>query len=93
MYVLIQQLQNDKATEILVFPNPTANVLQLQLNKNYNSMQVQIINALGQIVKQYTNLSTQNQNLQIPVQALANGNYWLHLQGDGEKQVLQFVKQ
>ncbi len=92
-YSNIQQLQNDKATEILVFPNPTANVLQLQLNKNYNSMQVQIINALGQIVKQYTNLSPQNQTLQIPVKALAYGNYWLHLQGDGEKQVLQFVKQ
>ncbi len=92
-YSNIQQLQNDKATEILVFPNPTANVLQLQLNKNYTSMNVQIVNALGQVVKQYTNLSTQNQTLQIPVKALANGNYWLHLQGDGEKQVLQFVKQ
>jgi hypothetical protein len=86
-------LDNDKATEILIFPNPTTDVLQLQLNKNYSSMNVQIVNALGQIVKQYSKLSTQNQSIQIPVKELAAGNYWLQLQGDGEKQVLQFVKQ
>jgi Secretion system C-terminal sorting domain/FG-GAP repeat/FG-GAP-like repeat len=92
-YSNIQQLQNDKATEILVFPNPTADVLQLQLNKNYSSMNVQIVNALGQVVKQYNKLSTQNQLIQIAVKELAAGNYWLQLQSDGDKQVLQFVKQ
>jgi hypothetical protein len=29
----------------------------------------------------------------IPVQNLAAGKYWLHLQSGSEKQVLQFVKQ
>ncbi|MBP6432301.1 MAG: T9SS type A sorting domain-containing protein, partial [Ferruginibacter sp.] len=92
-YSNIQRLDNDKVTEILVFPNPTTDVLSLQLNKNYGSMNVQIVNALGQVVKQYNKLSTQNQTVQIPVKGLASGNYWLQLQGDGEKQVLQFVKQ
>ena len=51
-YSNIQQLQNDKATEILVFPNPTTDVLQLQLNKAFDKMNVQIINSTGQMVKQ-----------------------------------------
>jgi hypothetical protein len=92
-YSNIQRLDNDKATEILVFPNPTTDILQLQLNKNYSSINMQIVNALGQVVKQFSKLSTQNQTIQIPVKDLASGNYWLQLQGDGDRQVLQFVKQ
>ena len=34
-----------------------------------------------------------NQIITIPVQNLAAGKYWLHLQAGNEKQVLQFVKQ
>jgi hypothetical protein len=92
-YSNIQQLQHNKVTEIVVFPNPTTDILQLQLNKNYSSMNVQIVNAAGQIIKQYNKLSTQNQLIHISVKELASGNYWLHLQGDGEIQVLQFFKQ
>ena len=91
-YSNIQQLQNDKATEILVFPNPTTDVLQLQLNKVYGKMNVQIINSSGQMVKQLL-LSAANQTITIPVQNLAAGKYWLHLQSADEKQVLQFMKQ
>ena len=88
----MQQLQNDKAAEILVFPNPTTDVLQLQLNKTFDKMNVQIINSSGQIVKQMV-LPASNQTITIPVQNLATGKYWLHLQSADEKQVLQFVKQ
>jgi hypothetical protein len=91
-YSNIQQLQNNGATEILVFPNPTTDVLQLQLNKAYDKMNVQVVNAAGQVVKQFR-LSASNQTISIPVQNLAAGQYWLRLQGGGEKQVLQFVKQ
>jgi hypothetical protein len=90
-YSNIQQLQYDKATEILVFPNPTTDVLQLQLNKAYNKMNVQVFNASGQLVKQLI-VPASNQTITIPVQTLATGKYWLHLQSGGEKQVLQFVK-
>jgi len=88
----IQQLQNNTATEILVFPNPTTNVLQLQLNKAFDKMNVQIINRTGQMVKQMV-LPASTQIITIPVHNLAAGKYWLHLQSGGEKQVLQFIKQ
>ncbi len=91
-YSNIQQLSNDKATEILVFPNPTTDVLQLQLNKAYDKMNVRIFNASGQLVKQMQ-LPASNQIITIPVQHLAAGKYWLHLQSASDKQVLQFVKQ
>ena len=66
--------------------------LQLQLNKVYDKMNVQVLNSNGQIVKQFM-LSASNQTVSIPVQNLAAGQYWLRLQSGEEKQVLQFVKQ
>ena len=92
-YSNIQQLQNNGATEILVFPNPATDVLQLQLNSSFDKMNVQIINSAGQTVKQLNNLSTSNQTITIPVQNLPAGQYWLRLQSGSEKQVLQFVKE
>lgn len=92
-YSNIQMLQTNSTTEIMVFPNPATNVLQLQLNNNYATMQVQIINSAGQVVKQYPNMPAGNQVLQIPVSALASGTYFLYLQSGSEKQVLQFVKE
>ena len=91
-YSNMQHLRNDKATEILVFPNPTTDVLQLQLNKSYDKMNVQIFNNTGQLVKKLT-IPTSNQTVTIHVQNLPGGKYWLHLQGNSEKQVLQFIKQ
>jgi Secretion system C-terminal sorting domain len=84
--------QNDKATEILVFPNPTTDKLQIQFNKWYDKMNVQIINSAGQTVKQFFGLSVSGQTLSIPVRNLPAGRYWLKLQSGGEKQTLQFVK-
>ncbi len=91
-YSNIQQLQHNGSTEIMVFPNPTTDVLQLQLNKSFDKMNVQVINSSGQLVKQIQFGAT-GQTISIPVQNLAPGKYWLHLQGGDEKQVLQFVKQ
>jgi hypothetical protein len=92
-YSNIQLLQSNLATEIVVFPNPATNLLQLRLNNTYEKINVQIMNGAGQVVKQYTNLSAVNQLLQIPVSTLASGTYFLYLQSGSEKQVLQFAKE
>jgi hypothetical protein len=89
----MQLLQDNAATEIFVFPNPTTDALQLQLNGNYTVMNVKIVNTSGQTVKQFGNLTVSGQTLKIPVSNLPAGNYWLYLQSGSEKQVLQFVKQ
>jgi hypothetical protein len=94
-YSNIQQLDSDMATEIVVFPNPTTNFISLQLNKNYSKVNVQIINALGQVVKQYNNPTIQNQLLKLSVNDLKTGVYWLSLYetDNGNKQTIQFFKQ
>ncbi|MBL7700929.1 MAG: FG-GAP repeat protein [Ferruginibacter sp.] len=92
-YSNMQYLQNDKATEILVFPNPTTDKLQFQFNKWYHKMNVQVINSAGQMIKQFTRLPVSGQTLSIPVHDLPAGQYWLTLQSGDEKQLLQFVKQ
>ena len=92
-YSNIQQLQNDKATEILVFPNPTTDRLRFQFNKWYAKMDVQVINSAGQTVQQYSGLPVAGQTLTLPVQDLPAGRYWIRLQSGDEKQLLQFVKQ
>jgi hypothetical protein len=92
-YSNIQLLQNHTATEIVVFPNPTAHVLQLQLNNTYNKMNVRIINSAGQVAKQFTIVAAGSRTIQIPVDNLTGGTYFLYLQSGSEKQVLQFVKE
>ncbi len=91
-YSNIQLLQNNTTTEILVFPNPTTDILQLQLNRAYDNMKVQVVNSAGQVVKQVSASGT-NQTIKIPVSGLASGVYFLYLQSGEEKQVLQFVKE
>lgn len=86
-YSNLQWLQTNSATEVIVFPNPASTVLQLRLNNNYASMNVQIMNAAGQTIQQYANMSTAGQIVTIPVSNLAAGSYFLYL-----KQVLQFMK-
>jgi hypothetical protein len=92
-YSNIQLLQTNAATEILVFPNPATNVLKLQLNNNYNNFNVQILNGAGQVLKQFNNLSAANQIITIPLSNLSAGTYFLYLQSNSQKQLLQFVKQ
>lgn len=55
-------------------------------------MNVQILNAAGQTIQQYANMSTAGQVVTIPVSKLSAGTYFLMLQSGNEKQVLQFMK-
>ncbi len=92
IYSSILLLENNIVTEIFLFPNPATDFLQLQLNKGYSKLSITVVNAKGQMVKQVNKLATTNQTITIPVNNLPPGNYWLHLQADVEKQVLQFIK-
>jgi hypothetical protein len=92
-YSNLQLLQSNAATEIIVFPNPTSDVLQLLLNNNYGTVDVQIINSAGQTIKRISNVSGGGHMLKIPVACLNGGVYYLYLQSGTEMQVLQFVKQ
>lgn len=76
-------LQDNAVTEILVFPNPTADILQLQLNKAYNNSRVKIVSSAGRVVKQLVASADTDQTIKIPVGNLMTGTYLLHLQTAG----------
>jgi len=91
-YSNIQLLQSNIFTQTTVFPNPATDVLQLLLNNDHETIDVQIINSAGQTIKKISNISTAGQLLSIPVSYLNAGIYLLYLQSGTEKLVLQFVK-
>lgn len=68
----------DPLKAVLVYPNPTADVLKIDLTAINNvALDVQFIDNTGRVV--YTNLQVQNQILQINTSDLAKGIYSLHL--------------
>ncbi|MBL7732135.1 MAG: FG-GAP repeat protein [Chitinophagaceae bacterium] len=92
-YSNIALLQHSGTTEIIAFPNPATDLLQLELNKNYDKLDIAVLNSAGQLVKRLNNLAANNRLIKIPVSELSPGVYWLQLQIGTDKQVLQFVKQ
>ncbi|MBL7732134.1 MAG: FG-GAP repeat protein [Chitinophagaceae bacterium] len=92
-YSNIALLQHNGAAEIIAFPNPATDVLQLELNKNYDRLDISILNSAGQLVKQLNKLPGNTQLVKIPVSELPPGVYWLQLQSGQEKQTIQFIKQ
>ncbi|WP_353718277.1 FG-GAP-like repeat-containing protein [Dyadobacter sp. 676] len=92
-YSRIVLLQDKTVTEILVFPNPTADVLQLQLNRAYSNIQVQIVNSAGRVVQQLSASPDANQTIKIPVSNLMTGSYFLFMRTEEDKQAIQFIKQ
>ncbi len=77
-----------------VFPNPAHNTVQLELHARMNDFTIQIINLLGSVVfQQEYSGSTQNGQLNLNVQSLAPGNYFLRLQDDEGFSVQKLVIQ
>jgi hypothetical protein len=92
-YSNVVLLKENIAAQVLVFPNPTTDKLQIVLNENYATVNMQIVNTTGQIVQKLQNVSAINQTINLPVQKLDAGIYLLHIQIGNKKQVVQFVKQ
>lgn len=75
----------DNSNEIVMFPNPAYNVLQID-SKYGNDIAVAIYNATGQL------LMHQEHGNGIDVSGLAGGTYFIRVTSGIEKKVLQFVK-
>ncbi len=54
--VSINKLEDNKLTNVQVYPNPTSKNVSIDLNKNYKEITILITNTIGQVVlsKQYT---------------------------------------
>ncbi len=77
----VQNINFTKNYSILVFPNPAANSIQLQLKQNVTtSFKVSIFNLQGQVVKTFIaapNLSIGSNSVTYNVADLKNGTYFI----------------
>lgn len=91
-YSRIIVLVNDKKSETILSPNPAVDMVNLKMSSRIGKVSLQVVNSAGQTVKQFTNISVVGERIQVPVSDLPAGIYLLHLQNDGQREVLKFIK-
>jgi hypothetical protein len=89
-YSKMVTIRYDKNGSIAIFPNPAKDVLTVQLHMPAGAVSLQIIDALGRIMKTVT-LQSPGSTLStaIDLGGLAAGQYYLH----AGSEVISFIKQ
>ncbi|MFZ4740851.1 MAG: T9SS type A sorting domain-containing protein [Bacteroidales bacterium] len=92
-FSLQTSLKENKNTigNLKIYPNPVMEELKIELseNKNYTVFKYSIINSLGEIIQNSTNM---HQN-RIKTSNLPNGIYQIIIEIDGKQYVSKFIKQ
>ena len=80
---------------IAIAPNPVADVLNLNfISKQGTALNISIVDMLGRnLVDQQMNVNTGYNNLQLTVDQLVQGAYFIHLSNGQEQQAIKFIKQ
>ena len=78
-----------EASNILVFPNPTSNFLNVKFEES-TAARFTIFDIYGK--KVFEKAMSIQQNLQLPIEHFTSGIYFLKIEMDGEKWVQKFVK-
>jgi hypothetical protein len=79
--------QEVNRSNVNIYPNPAQEVLQLKSDFPLN--EVEIVDAFGRIVNRY---NTNSSNLQIPLESLNNGLYFLRISTSEGYYTRRFVK-
>ena len=82
------------AQNISLFPNPTQGLVNIKMEiSKAQSLQVEIINTLGQLVQNTQTIEAfeGENNIQLQVQNLANGMYFVRLSSQEGQEVLPFT--
>jgi Secretion system C-terminal sorting domain len=88
---IVKLLLFNEATNLIVYPNPAKDWVQMEFASARNVVLVNVVDALGRIVQ--TKVLPTSSNLKLDVSSLTNGLYYLQL-SDGEKiATAKFVKQ
>ncbi len=79
---------------IKLFPNPANKELNIVLDANSKSLNFEIYNALGSIIKEVKVNNLQGKTkITIPITELGNGIYFIHIIGGNYSKIYKFVKQ
>ncbi|MBS1688770.1 MAG: serine hydrolase, partial [Bacteroidetes bacterium] len=90
-YTAVPQLAMNNAFTLNIYPNPTADLLHIDINgrKANHPLKLTITNMVGAI-SQVQMLNSDN--ITINTSGLSNGIYILRIEGDGQQQIMKFVK-
>jgi hypothetical protein len=90
--VSVKELHQDP--NINIFPNPAEDNIELRLENNFNrNISIEIYNALGKNVKsmKLSGLSY-NDNINIPIDNLSSGIFFIRIYGENYSSTLKFIK-
>ncbi|MBQ6082745.1 MAG: carboxypeptidase regulatory-like domain-containing protein [Bacteroidales bacterium] len=73
------------AENVEVYPNPASSMITIEGIGNYNNLEVVIVNLQGQVVK------TVNNSLEINVQDVKSGVYFININCDGSQMIKKIV--
>jgi len=78
-------------TDLRIYPNPVNEIIEIDLDRNYERILLQIWDIAGRSIlnKEYS----KSQLIRINVSGLANGFYFIHLQTPDNESVLRVVKE
>lgn len=82
-----------KEFDILLYPNPAQNHLNIVLNTSYNYVDVKIYNVIGKKVMDFTNIEPLDSEISIQVASLKAGMYILNIQFGDQTSALRFLKE
>ena len=71
-------LENIQTKELMVYPNPAKDILNIVVSETQSIQSIQLINLLGQSTS-FSLISGVNNTIQMDTKHLANGIYFLHL--------------
>lgn len=81
----VSSVNEDESDKINISPNPAKDKLNVEIGFLPNNSSISIINTYGQVV---ANHEFSGQNVSLPLDNLANGQYYLEIY-DGNKRILQ----
>jgi hypothetical protein len=71
-------LENIQTKELMVYPNPAKDILNIVVSETQSIQSIQLINLLGQSIS-FSLISGVNNTIQMDTKHLASGIYFLHL--------------
>jgi hypothetical protein len=85
-----ESAETAKLINSTLYPNPFVDKINISVDGNYNVIDIQVFNLLGQVVfsKQFVN----NAPIEIPTQQFKSGQYSIRISVDGKRVLKRAVK-
>lgn len=77
-------------SKFFVYPNPAKDMITLNGINGLDVANVRVVNMEGQVMAEYTNIS--GGDLDMDINDLSEGMYFIHINHDGQTSVVKFIK-